>query len=359
MAEVLYTPEELQKFKAMLQAVVAEGQAGGYYTSKWTGEEIDNLLNSLPVSSCNLLDNWYFGPGVICQCGNTSATSNTNGKLVDRWNIALFYTGSSSITDDGLHIVPGIYDGQPYAWLEQKTEASEARRLIPGQDMRLTVLLSDGNLISGHGVVPVNWIDGTVSPFPQRSIHFQVDINTGNIQIITFMTFIWDTIGYLTTRFSFKNEITIRAIKLEYSAEQTLARQDISGNWGLSDPPPNPALELEKCQRYQVNLLQAPNIYGTLGVGVAHTASSANIFVPLPVSLRAGPTIRNSGKFVLRNVKSAGSSEVVTSFGVPNYTRSGISFDANVGNASLIAGNAYALWFVPTRDGHFIVDANL
>lgn len=42
----------------------------------------------------------------------------------------------------------------------------------------------------------------------------------------------------------------IEAVKLELGTEQTLARQDADGNWVLNDPPPNYALELLKCQRY-------------------------------------------------------------------------------------------------------------
>lgn len=43
---------------------------------------------------------------------------------------------------------------------------------------------------------------------------------------------------------------TFAAAKLELGSEQTLAHQDADRNWVLNDPPPNKALELEKCQRY-------------------------------------------------------------------------------------------------------------
>lgn len=269
----------------------------------------------VPASNRNLLDNWYFGPGVIRQAGNTAATSDSIGKLVDRWGVRLFTAGSASVTDEGLHLVPGTYDGLPYCWIEQKSEAVAAKKLIPGQDMRLTVLLSDGNLISGHGVVPADWLDGTVSPFPQRQINFQVDINTGNIQVLSFATFTWDTIGYLATRFSFRNEITVRAVKLETGTEQTLARRDASGGWVLNDPPPDPALELLKCQRYQL-------LGNYTGLPLYRYASNQElVFFPTPVRIRSNPSL--VGNFTVKTA-SIDQNVAVSSIGIFDVRPNGI-----------------------------------
>lgn len=300
----------------------------GYYTSRYSGEQIDNLLSGqsayqyavaggytgteeefqalmgsgpwvqeagfVPASNQNLLDNWYFGPGVICQAGNTTSTGTSNGKLVDRWVVNTFQGGSASITDEGLHIVPGSYNGIPYAWIEQKSEAVEAKKLIPGKDMRLTVLLSGGNLLSGRGIVPTDWLDGTIPPYPQRNINFIIDINTLNVQIVNFSTFIYNSIGYLNTRISFRDEITILSIKMELGKEQTLARKNGSGSWILNDSAPDSGIELLKCQRYyQVFATQAlrpskaldfrPKMridpaLGTINIGgVTHYTADANL----------------------------------------------------------------------------------
>jgi len=45
--------------------------------------------------------------------------------------------------------------------------------------------------------------------------------------------------------------VTVAVIKLELGSVQTLASQNADGTWELNDPPPNKALELLKCQRYQ------------------------------------------------------------------------------------------------------------
>lgn len=309
----------------------------------------------VPASNPNLLDNWYFGPGVIRQAGNTAATSDSIGKLVDRWGVRLFTAGSASVTDEGLHLVPGTYNGLPYCWIEQKSEAVAAKKLIPGQDMRLTVLLSDGNLISGHGVVPANWPDGTVSPFPQRQIDFQVDINTGNIQVLSFATFTWDTIGYLATRFSFRNEITVRAVKLETGTEQTLARRDASGGWVLNDPPPEPALELIKCMRYQQVLNAEGNNFHVFGSGVASTQDQVRIFYQMPVLMVNTPTLITSGAFtLLRNM-----AKPLIDVTAVNLTYNDSQSVWIRAFSDVVVGDWYSMHPNPDNIGKMILDANL
>lgn len=45
-------------------------------------------------------------------------------------------------------------------------------------------------------------------------------------------------------------ETKVEQVKLELGSIQTFARQDDEGNWVIIDPPPNPAVELTKCQRF-------------------------------------------------------------------------------------------------------------
>lgn len=82
------------------------------------------------------------------------------------------------------------------------------------------------------------------------------------------------------------------AAKLELGDHQTLAHQDANGNWVLNDPPPNKALELEKCQRYQLALIDNVSAYGgLLGLGRSHTSNTVWIFVPTPSTMRQNPDI--------------------------------------------------------------------
>ena len=77
--------------------------------------------------------------------------------------------------------------------------------------------------------------------------------------------------------------LTLCAAKLEPGLVQTLAHRDKAGNWVLSDPPPNRALELAKCQRYQ----QVFRDYSFLGVGIAQANHKVQISIPTPVTMRS------------------------------------------------------------------------
>lgn len=74
----------------------------------------------------------------------------------------------------------------------------------------------------------------------------------------------------------------ISRVKLELGNIQTLARQDDEGNWVIIDPPPNPALELAKCQRYYLPLSQYTRYnHGLINENVI------DFNIPIPSPLRA------------------------------------------------------------------------
>lgn len=76
------------------------------------------------------------------------------------------------------------------------------------------------------------------------------------------------------------------AAKLELGEEQTLARQE-GASWTLLDPPPDPALELAKCQRYY----QKKTIMGMWQPSSA-TAGSGYYFFPYENNgMRVTPTV--------------------------------------------------------------------
>ncbi|MBD5099510.1 MAG: hypothetical protein HDT35_08220, partial [Clostridiales bacterium] len=87
----------------------------------------------------------------------------------------------------------------------------------------------------------------------------------------------------------------LHAAKLELGAVQTLAHQDEDGNWVLNDPTPNKALELAKCQRYQLL------ISGNIGLGISN---GSEVYMPilLPVSLRAKPAIKYEAVVLYRGI---------------------------------------------------------
>jgi len=99
--------------------------------------------------------------------------------------------------------------------------------------------------------------------------------------------------------------ITLIAAKLELGPVQTLAHKE-GDNWVLNDPPPNKALELAKCQRYQFNIYNGLRERFCAGIGNAVASDYVLIDIPLPTTLRAAPTFSYTGNW----------------FAVPDTTRS-------------------------------------
>lgn len=75
---------------------------------------------------------------------------------------------------------------------------------------------------------------------------------------------------------------------------QTLARQNAEGTWELIDPPPDPALELAKCQRYLQVLLYGGYDEAYLGIGgISITDNKSKISIPFQLKqpMRANQTL--------------------------------------------------------------------
>ena len=244
-----------------------------YYTSRWSGEEIDNRIASL--SNQNLLDNWYFvgggsqqggGQFPINQRGETSYTSlNQQIYTVDRWFSTA--SGSFSVTSQGLSLVGNCA-------LFQRLEPS---RIPDDAHITFSVLWDDGELTVCSGT---KYEQGTKAE-SDRTISFGYDS-------VTYSGIIWVYIASTTT-----STKTIVAAKLELGSHQTLARQDADGNWVLLDPPPNFQQESLKC-KYYANI-------GTFVSGPPYyiNADQIHFIVPAPPHRAIVPTIYNpSGIFV-------------------------------------------------------------
>ena len=81
---------------------------------------------------------------------------------------------------------------------------------------------------------------------------------------------------------------TLLAVKLELGPVQTLAHRDASGNWVLNDPPPDPTLELLKCQRY----FKSIGGVDTHMMGQVNYSKANEVIVNVPgVPMRATPTL--------------------------------------------------------------------
>lgn len=187
------------------------------------------------VTNENLLDNWYFGPGVINQRGQTSG-SGTGYKTIDRWRTSGYASTLSTLTDDGLTIQNSSNSGAGGIGQYFKTD-------IPaGTTVTLSVFVSLGADATG---VAVRFYDADGG-------YDQLTASTG---MIIDGQFRWGTIkltrNCIRVQFRgspFISTLTYKAVKLEFGNSQTLAHKE-DGVWVLNELP-DPAVELFKCQRY-------------------------------------------------------------------------------------------------------------
>ena len=215
----------------------------------------------------NLFDNPFFGTGeVINQRGLTSGSDLTDNKyFIDRWMTT--YSGSGgaqgswSLGANGVTITP--YSGTT-GGISQKPSFTP----IIGKDYTLSVMLADGTVISGTGTHAASTVT-------------YINDATNNV-VAQWM----NQYGYFRIRSQSSNALTIRAVKLELGTVSTIA----------NDVPPDYGTELAKCQRYFVRALGDP-----FGTGYITTAgNNSRITVPVPMTMRATPTVSFSGTFHLR-----------------------------------------------------------
>ena len=270
------------------------------------------------VSNGNLLDNWYF-PDPINQRGQTEYTGS--GYTIDRWR-STNENLSTIILSDGIQLLtPANASGSGYFrhYFENP--------LPPG-------IYTYSALVRGTGSGFMNVTDEPAGSFfgPNAVI-----ANPGEAWTLTTGTFLsTDTtkirIAYF--RCNAGSSFDIKAAKLELGPVQTLAHQDADGNWVLNDPPPNKALELAKCQRYQVdtNTEQSP---------FALTAVSTNMLfgsIVFATSMRIKPAVNG---LTLRKIKD-GQLTQVTGFALQGTT-DGIFAITKIAPSTLIAGEMYQI----------------
>jgi len=277
------------------------------------------------ISSPNLLDNWYFADPVN-QRGQAEYIGA--GYTIDRW--ITFEGGKVTVTDGGLKMSS---ENSPH----NRINFAQILENKPMDDgiYTLSVLYNGNQLSARSGKLAVN------SVAPVAGFGYARFYNTNMGFIVEFVCNIENS------------ETVVNAVKLELGTIQTLAHQDASGNWVLSDPPPDPALELAKCQRYQFvigNRLLAP--FGTF---VSRASGRASAFIPLP-TMRAAPTVTFYGNFraIASNRETVGSNLTGV---ISGWSASGVeiaihSFEGlSVGDAG----------WLDTRDANAMVifDANI
>lgn len=168
-----------------------------------------------------------------------------------------------------------------------------------------------------------------------------------------------------------KNNTLKRAyVRIDEASADLAAFKLEPGPYFTGWPVWNYALELARCQRYQIefvhpvtNISTTSNRYGVIGGGTPMSATRASILCSTPVQIRTVPVMSFSGKFVLR----AGSASA--SKGIPvaniasgtNAASNGINIMCDVStDTPLTIGAYYELWYLPNNDGNsLLANANL
>ena len=227
----------LEERVAALEAqVTAQDAPTDYYTSVYSGEQIDQAVEIALNGSAgeNFLDNAYFvgggsqqggGKFPINQMGQTSWSAA--GPMFDRWKLV---SGTASLTAAGVTL---------------NGTMAQVLETAPTGTTTATALTTTG-------IVDCTYDSGAKT--------FTIT-GTGE---------------------------TFLAAKLELGSTQSLAREDDSGNWHVLEIPKYGA-ELAECQRYLVIY----TLDGQRFVGVGHLdyASGGQMLIYTPVQMRALPTI--------------------------------------------------------------------
>lgn len=289
-------------------------------------------------SNRNLLDNWYFG-SPINQRGQSDYTGS--GYTIDRWNI--YNSPTVTVTDEAIHFVGSSGKNSGF---QQPIEH-------PTQYNGHTITVSA--LVKGKGTLIVNNVGTSVANM------IGVGFNSKEYTLVSG-TFVWsltypDGVANFLLWSSGSNPVDfyVKAAKLELGSVQTLAHQE-NGAWVLNDPPPNLALELAKCQRYQVMVANEPSSFICWCNAISSATALAYLYLSTP--LRANPvcTINNCYLVAVDDSNAvnkilAGVSQVKTSGNILRFliTCTG----------GLSVGKAYQIYIPYSINGSLLLDANL
>lgn len=219
--------ERVAALERKLSAREAAEEPTEYYTSKYSGEEIDALLGS--STRRNLLNNWYFVGGGSQQ-GGGQFPINQRGERS-------YSTSYGSIFDCWKCGKPGsvITLAHDYLTLNNVGDLFQITQNVDqGEVVTASILTTDG-LFSGTVTIPV-----------ATSENIGINVYQGNGITIAVLGLAGGNVQFSILTDTEKNLI---AGKLELGSGQTLAYQNEEGNWQLFETP-DYAEELAKCQRY-------------------------------------------------------------------------------------------------------------
>ena len=309
-------------------------------TGEWVGSQHSNP---------NLLDNWYF-VDPINQRGQMeytafNATQSAAAYTIDRFKMSA--SAGVSITckveDDGVAL-----SVTPSAGKMGQVNISQmfALNVLPPGVYTLSWLYSSDCQVRPFAATNESALPG-YRDFPASDAPTVASIQIKITKEIQKQSLIFN----IQINSSVEAHVKLYAAKLELGSQQTLAHQDADGKWVLNDPPPNKALELAKCQRYQVVYSATLNI---AAVGFASNQTSVLAKISCP-PLRGVPTL-NFDKLYLSSGTNAGANSIPVTRVTDVFGDNGSYYVQFKCEGGLTPKEAVA---VQIRGGYLILDANL
>jgi len=300
-------------------------------------------------SNPNLLDNWYFIRPIN---QNRRERYTSQGYSFDRWYVRT----------DGLTVLPQehalrfLFTSNTGAF-NQRIEHPESLfgKVITVSALVTAVSFAEGNVGVRIGLVSANSVTTNSKPLTG-----QLHKNTPDL--VTYTARLPDTIPYSGINFelfasgsvSNGDYLDIAAVKLEFGSHQTLAHKNTEGEWELNGLPPDQALELSKCQRYQLVFSGSDINQPLLATGYTINTTTARFLLDLPSPLRTTPAISATNLYVnLSGIRAPVTAAAV--LGPPAQNK--ISIQVTCSNANFAANQACFL--EGQGDYRLILDANL
>lgn len=299
------------------------------------GIVISGSVIAAKVQPCNrnLLDNWYFGAPVN-QRGKT--TYSGAGYGIDRWK-------AEAVTPNVVTVNDGYIELSQNALI---SEILEEPYSLCGKQVTVSALTTTG-LYSATATVPSKAELSAITADENIGVkYFAVNgNNTGYVCLqhskehatkVMLRAFEGYTVGVI-------------AVKLELGSQQTLAHQNSSGAWVLSEMP-DYGEELTKCMRY-LQIITTPYDTSGNGVAIGYANNTVDLWVPIPLAvpmrISPTPTIPTGGVALLKVGKTSGSPKDVTRVtgGWAMQTGGACSMRSLIFTSSgLTAGETYALF---------------
>lgn len=284
---------------------VPSGGTVGQVLTKVSDVDFDaGWEDTAPASNPNLLENWYFADP-INQKGQTEYAGAVYS--IDRW-----YVGGDPGTSHKILLNSSGLVLETTSAIHQKLETK----------------LKDGTVVT-YSVLIDNDIYTTT---------FTINNSSGYERKLEKNGFVLANNGvanyfqiYNQNETNHKNVI---AAKLEIGPRQTLARRE-GDMWVLNDLPPNKALELTKCQRYQMVIP-----YARIRAS-ARNNNGIQFSLPIPTTLRANP--------ILVNAVEGSTYRIIDGIAYSNYA-DGFSLSVTTMSSGLVSISAH-------KENHRLSDA--